>query len=116
MATEIIVTAEFVSWYGRLTEAEQEAIQRIVSQLEAVGIALGFPQSAAIKGSKLPLRELRVQHMGEPYRVLYIFDPARQAVLLVGGNKVGSGNRWYEAAIPHAERLYTEYLRETQQE
>jgi hypothetical protein len=44
--------------------------------------------------------------------VLYAFDTARQAVLLVGGLKVGKGNRWYEAAIRLADRLFEEYLRE----
>lgn len=32
---------------------------------------------------------LRVQHAGEPYRILFAFDPKRQAVLLLGGNKSG---------------------------
>ncbi len=52
-----------------------------------------------------------MQHKGEPYRTLYVFDPARQAVLLVGGNKVGKGNRWYEPAIRLAENLYADYLK-----
>ena len=57
------------------------------------------------------MRELRIQHAGEPYRVLYAFDPIRQAVLLVGGTKTGSGNRWYTQAIRLADRLFAEYLR-----
>ena len=32
------------------------------------------------------MRELRIQHAGEPYRVLYAFDPRRTAILLIGGN------------------------------
>lgn len=55
------------------------------------------------------LRELRIQHAGEPYRVLYAFDPRRCAILLLGGNKAGD-NRWYEKNIPTAERLYYEHL------
>jgi hypothetical protein len=61
--------------------------------------------------SKIAMRELRVQHMGEPYRILCVFDPARQAALLVGSNKIGKGNRWYKGAIRLAEPLYDEYLR-----
>jgi hypothetical protein len=57
------------------------------------------------------MRELRIQHAGKPYRVLYAFDPVRQAVLLVGGVKAGKGNRWYEEAIRLADRLFDEYLR-----
>lgn len=74
---------------------------------------LGFPHSSAILGPK-KLRELRIQHSGQPYRVLYVFDPARNAVLLVGGKKTGL-DRWYEQNIPAAERIFDEYLRETGQ-
>lgn len=56
-------------------------------------------------------RELRVQHKGLPYRILYAFDPRRTAILLIGGNKVGN-DRWYEQYIPVADRLYDEHLRE----
>ena len=53
---------------------------------------------------------------GRACRILYIFDPVRRAVLLVGGNKVGKGNRWYPAAIRQAEKLYTAYLIEIERE
>ena len=56
------------------------------------------------------LRELRIQHTGEPYRVLYAFDPRRYAILLLGGNKKGD-DRWYEKNLPTAERLYSEHLK-----
>ena len=112
MAVEVLVTDEFREWYGLLTEAAQQSIRRVIGMLETAGTALGHPQSSAIKGSAIALRELRVQHMGEPYRILYVFDPARQAILLVGGNKSGKGKRWYESAVRLAERLYREYLDE----
>ena len=35
------------------------------------------------------MRELRVQHQVEPYRVLYAFDPRRMSILLIGGCKAG---------------------------
>jgi hypothetical protein len=55
------------------------------------------------------MRELRVQHRGAPYRILYAFDPRRCAILLIGGNKVGN-DRWYEEFVPIADRLYSEHL------
>ena len=55
------------------------------------------------------MRELRIQHEGHPYRVLYAFDPLRSALLLIGGNKTGD-NRWYEVFVPLADRLYDEHL------
>ncbi len=57
------------------------------------------------------LRELRVQHEGRPYRVLYAFDPARVAYLLIGGDKTGD-KRWNERMIPKAEAIYAQHLRE----
>jgi hypothetical protein len=111
MATEIIVTDEFTEWYEELTVEEQDSVDGAVGQLEERGVALPFPVSSGIKGSKFSMRELRIQHAGNPYRVLYAFDPVRQAVLLVGGVKVGTGNRWYKAAIRLADRLFDEYLR-----
>jgi hypothetical protein len=57
------------------------------------------------------MRELRIQHRGHAFRVLYAFDPNRAAVLLIGGDKTGN-DRWYEIFIPIADRLYDEYLAE----
>ena len=50
-----------------------------------------------------------LQHQGSPYRVLYAFDPRRTAILLVGGDKTGD-DRWYEAYVPVADRLYDEHV------
>jgi len=57
------------------------------------------------------MRELRIQHAGNPYRILYAFDPIRQAVLLMGGEKTAD-HRWYEKSIRLADKLFDEYLRE----
>jgi hypothetical protein len=54
---------------------------------------------------------LRIQHNGQPYRLLYAFDPRRIAILLLGGNK-GGDDRWYEENIPKADRLYDDHLKE----
>ncbi|MEV0729065.1 type II toxin-antitoxin system RelE/ParE family toxin [Polymorphospora sp. NPDC050346] len=43
-------------------------------------------------------------------RVLFVFDPSSQAVLLVGGNKAGNWARWYKTAIPAAEIAYETWL------
>lgn len=55
------------------------------------------------------MKELRIQHRGRPYRVLFIFDPRPIAILLTGGNKTGKG-RWYKEFVPVADRLYEEHL------
>jgi hypothetical protein len=61
------------------------------------------------------MRELRVQHAGDPYRVLYAFDPRRCAILLIGGNKTGN-DRWYEEFVPKADRLFDEHLETLERE
>jgi len=43
---------------------------------------------------------------------LFIFDPDRNAVLLVAGDKAGQWTTWYRQAIPLAEVRYTTYLKE----
>jgi hypothetical protein len=61
------------------------------------------------------MRELRVQSGGRPLRIFYAFDPRRTAILLVGGDKTGD-ERFYEAFIPVADRLYDEYVDELRRE
>jgi hypothetical protein len=45
-------------------------------------------------------------------RVLFIFDPRRQAVVLVGGDERGDWKGWYHKNIPLADDLYDTYLKE----
>lgn len=112
MAVNVEYTDEFEEWWKDLNEFEQESIDAVVQLLEEHGPHLVFPYSSKIEGSKHGhMRELRVQHQGNPYRVLYAFDPLRNAILLIGGNKKGSDN-WYKKYIPVADRLYDEHLTE----
>ena len=112
---EIIVTGDFREWYETLSEDDLDAVNRVVGLLEVKGVALPFPYSSALKGSKkYALRELRAQSGGRPLRIFYAFDPARDAVLLIGGDKTGN-DRFYEEHTPKAESLWEEYLRETGQ-
>jgi len=57
------------------------------------------------------MRELRIQHQGRPYRVLYAFDPRRMAILLLGGDKTGDDD-WYDDKVPVADKLYDVHLKE----
>lgn len=107
---EVEYTDEFEGWWHSLSEGEQDAATAYISLLEQLGPNLGFPHSSGITGSKHGhMRELRVQYQGEPYRILYAFDPRRAAILLIGGNKTGD-SRWYDKFIPLADKLYGEHL------
>ncbi|MBX3059286.1 MAG: type II toxin-antitoxin system RelE/ParE family toxin [Anaerolineae bacterium] len=109
-------TDEFEGWWVTLDESEQDSIAVIVTLLEYRGQFLVYPHSSGIEGSRHNhMRELRIQHKGEPYRVLYAFDPRRSAILLIGGNKSGQ-DRWYETYIPIADRLYDDHLKSLEEE
>ena len=112
MNWEIEYTDEFEEWWESLSECEQEDVSASVQLLEERGPNLGFPHSSGISGSKHShMRELRTQHSGKPYRTLYAFDPRRNAILLIGGNKTGD-NRWYETHILIADKVYDEHLQQ----
>ena len=71
---------------------------------------------SGIKGSKHShMRELRIQHKGDPYRIFYAFNPLRTAILLLGGNKVGN-DRFYDEFLPIADSLYEKHLAELKDE
>jgi hypothetical protein len=112
MPCEVEYTDEFEAWWNELTEDEQDSVAAKVQLLEQLGPQLPFPHSSSIRSSRHShLRELRIQHQGDPYRVLYAFDPRRIAILLTGGCKVGD-DRWYETLVPIADDLYDEHLRD----
>lgn len=108
---EVIVTYNFKEWYLDLEESDADAVTRVVELLEEKGTALSFPYTSAITGSRYPLRELRVQSGGKPLRVFYAFDPIRQAVLLLGGDKTGD-KRFYARLVPQVEAIWVAYLRD----
>ena len=111
MACEVEFTDEFEAWWGTLDEDEQDAVARVVRLLEEKGLTLSHPYSSGVEGSTFShMRELRIQHRGRPYRVLYAFDSRRIALLLIGVDKTGQ-DRWYEQIIPVADRIYQEHLK-----
>lgn len=84
--------------------------------LSEIGPTLGRPQVDTLKNSTIPnLKELRVRSNGRPFRIFFVFDNKRNAVLLIGGNKAGN-KRFYETKIPESEKIYKKYLREIKNE
>ena len=112
MAWDVGFSDEFGKWWDGLTAAEQKSVDFTVSLLQELGPALRMPHSSGVEMSRhAHMRELRIQHQGRPYRVLYAFDPRRTAMLLIGGDKTGH-NRWYEVYVPLADAIYDRYLEE----
>jgi hypothetical protein len=113
MAYAVEFTGEFEQWWNSLDADEQESVDFYVRLLEEQGIHLKRPYADSVgRGPKFPnMRELRCQHEGRPYRVLYAFDPRRTAILLIGGDKTGNP-KWYEEFVPLADKIYERHLNE----
>lgn len=106
----------FDEWLNEQDVEVQDAILAHLGVLAEYGPALGRPYADTLKGATLTnLKELRVQHHGNPWRVLFAFDRKRRAVVLLGGNKRGD-KRWYQNNIPIAEKRFDEHLRAMDQE
>lgn len=113
---DVEYTDEFGEWWCQLNEAEQESVDATVQLLESAGPWLGFPFSSGVSSSQhAHMRELRIQHHGRPFRILYAFDPRRCAILLIGGDKTGDKG-WYPRYVPIADRLYSEHLKTLNEE
>ena len=111
-------TDEFDAWYQSLADEQAGAIDARVDMLERGGPTLGRPVVDTIQGSRHHnMKELRCSKDGT-LRILFVFDPLRRAVLLLGGNKAEASawSAWYATAIPHADGLYDQYLQELRDE
>ena len=85
-----------------------ENVVAAVDRLESIGPTPGRPLVDVISGSRIHnLKELRPRSAeGSAIRILFVFDPERQAVLLVAGDKAGRWKEWYDKNIPLAEDRY----------
>ncbi len=87
-----------------------------VNLLKQYGSTLGRPRVDSIKGSNFSnMKELRVQWKGQPWRILFAFDPKRRSILLVGGNKQGD-KRWYQKNIPIADARFEKHLKQIEKD
>ena len=115
---EIWVTDEFREWFATLDDESQNLVSAAIDRLADTGPQLGRPLVDRITSSKIHnLKELRPASSGRSeVRILFVFDPWRSAIMLVGGDKSGTWSAWYQTAIPQAERLYAEYLQDREEE
>jgi hypothetical protein len=74
------------------------------------GPQLGRPHVDTLEDSAFSdLKGLRVQFRGDPWRILFAFDPRRAAILPVGGNKRGDRRR-YKKHLPIADERFRRHL------
>ncbi|MFF8773486.1 type II toxin-antitoxin system RelE/ParE family toxin [Kitasatospora sp. NPDC015120] len=115
MAWEVSLHEEVDAWLVRLSEEEPgiaDQVAAAIDKLEADGPTLGRPLVDRIKRSKHHnMKELRPRTSSETeIRILFAFDPDREAILLVAGDKTGAWNRWYDENIPVADARFDEHL------
>ncbi|HEX6685171.1 MAG TPA: type II toxin-antitoxin system RelE/ParE family toxin [Candidatus Limnocylindrales bacterium] len=74
--------------------------------------ALGRPLVDRVQASRFHnMKELRPSSTGATeIRMLFAFDPQREAIFLIAGDKSGQWKKWYQAAIPIADDRFEQHL------
>ncbi len=102
----------FDAEFEDLPEVVQEAIAATSLLLQAYGPALGRPHADTLAGSRhANMKELRLRVDDGAWRVAFAFDPKRQAILLIAGDKGGIAQKlFYKGLIARADRRFDQHL------
>jgi hypothetical protein len=112
----LVIHPDVRDWLHQIRKVDRETAaligQAIQHVIDGRGPDEGRPLVDRITGSRLHnLKELRPASTGgTEVRILFVFDPIRQMVLLVAGDKTGNWRGWYDTAIPLAEARYAQHL------
>jgi hypothetical protein len=112
---EVLLHSEVEKWLLTLTGTDPGIADEVVAAIDKLaeeGPTLGRPLADRIKGSRHHhMKELRPCTSGtSEIRMLFAFDPERQALILVAGDKQGAWNKWYTINIPIADQRFDEHL------
>ena len=87
---EIERTDQLAEWITSLDDDAREAILKNLIILKEIGPNLGRPYVDTIKQSRHKnMKELRTQNKMRLFRIFFVFDLDRKAILLIGGDKRG---------------------------
>jgi hypothetical protein len=115
MEWDVLLDEDFAAWLDGLDAALRNEILAHAALLRARGPHLGRPYVDTLEGSAFTnMKELRIQFHGDPWRILFAFDPKRRAILLVGGNKRGD-KRWYKKNLAIADERFQRHLKRLEQ-
>ncbi len=114
-AWSIVLLEEVLDWYDALGDEDTETAELVGAAFDLLaqeGPSLGRPLVDSIVGSRIGnLKELRpASSSRSEIRILFVFDPQRQAIVLAAGDKAGRWSRWYRENIPIAELRYDKWL------
>ncbi|MFJ8689146.1 type II toxin-antitoxin system RelE/ParE family toxin [Micromonospora wenchangensis] len=106
---------EVEAWFldlCRVDPASADLVGEAIDLLAEHGPALGRPLVDRLKGSSFHhMKELRPGSSGTTeIRMIFAFDPLREAVFLVAGDKSGQWQSWYRKAVPLADTRFEEHL------
>lgn len=103
---------EFEPEFGLLAEPVRLELLAQAKLLEHFGPQLGRPRVDTLNGSKhANMKELRFDADGGVWRVAFAFDPLRQGILLVAGDKSGgSSSRFYRNLIARSDARFDAHL------
>jgi hypothetical protein len=115
---EVIFHDEFIPEYRKLSVAVQDELNALATNLRNRGPLLGRPQVDTLKGSRHPnMKELRFNAEGGVWRFAFAFDPNRNAIVLVGGDKAGiAQDRFYRGLLRVADERFAQHLKSLQPE
>lgn len=108
----------FAQEFLELSLDVQNALLAEVVMLEKYGPQLNRPYVDTLNGSKhRNMKELRFKADNGVWRTAFAFDPQRQAILLVAGDKSGmSEKRFYKQLIKKADERFDEHLTQLKEE
>lgn len=108
----VVTSDEFDAWFTTLGDEAKVEIIAKVELLKQIGHQSSRPHADTLKGSRhANMNELRGKTATEVLRVAFAFDPERNAILLIGGNKSGvSERRFYRSFIERADRIFDAHL------
>ncbi len=111
-------TPEFDAWFDDLSQADTEHVAAAIRYLCETGPMARFPMSYPIKQpNSCEMKELRPASTGRSeIRILYAFDFRRQAILLLGGDKAGQWDSWYDRNVPIADSLFAAHVKKRKEE
>lgn len=113
MTWNIYFHEAFEAEFQILATKVQDELLAHVTKIEEFGPTLGRPSVDTLKASKHKnMKELRFQVENGVWRIAFAFDPKRQAILLVAGNKQGKNQKkFYQDLIRIADKRFSEYLK-----
>jgi hypothetical protein len=108
----VLFHEDFHAEFSVLDDDLQDELLAHARLLAEFGPNLGRPTVDTLKGSRhANMKEMRFSWAGEIWRVAFAFDPRRQAVLLVGGDKGGADQRrFYKRLIQVADDRYGDHI------